>query len=237
MSMRDAWHEQAERWIQWARAPGHDSYWQFHRDAFLPLVPAPADLTVDIGCGEGRLSRDLRALGHHVVSVDASTKMATAARAKDGGAAAVADAARLPIKTATADCAIAFMSLQDIDDMPGALTEAARILRSHGQLVMAVSHPISSAGTFVGKHGDESRRFVIDGSWFERRRITTDVERDGYGMRFDSEHRPLQDYTDALTTAGFLIETLREVRDPDPGDKWNRIPLFLHIRAVIRRPA
>jgi SAM-dependent methyltransferase len=234
MSMRDAWDEQAERWIQWARAPGHDSYWQFHRDAFLPLVPAPADLTVDIGCGEGRLSRDLRALGHQVVSLDASAKMATAARAKDGGATTVADAARLPFKSGTTDCAIAFMSLQDIDDMPGAVTEAARILRPRGRLVMAVAHPISSAGTFVGEQDDESRPFVIDGSWFERRRITTDVERDGYGMRFESEHRPLQDYTDALTTAGFLIEALREVRDPHPDDKWHRIPLFLHIRAALR---
>src|SRR5204863_512976 len=173
MSMKDAWEQQAERWIRWARAPGHDSYWQFHRDAFLLLVPSPAALTIDIGCGEGRLSRDLRAVGHHVVSLDASTTMATAARAMDRQATAVADAAHLPIQSGAADCAVAFMSLQDIDDMPGAVTEAARILKRHGQFVIAVAHPVSSAGAFAGESGDENRSFVIEGSWFERRRIAT----------------------------------------------------------------
>ena len=51
-------------------------------------------------------------------------------------------------------------------------------------------------------------------------------------MTFHSEHRPLHDYTDALADAGFLIERIREVGDPDPADKWHRVPLFLHLRAV-----
>src|SRR5271165_3621610 len=37
--MRNAWDLHADEWISWARAPGHDSYWRFHREAFLPLVP------------------------------------------------------------------------------------------------------------------------------------------------------------------------------------------------------
>jgi hypothetical protein len=41
----------------------------------------------------------------------------------------------------------------------------------------------------------------------------------------------LHDYTDALGDAGLVIERLREVTDPDPDDKWHRIPLFLHLRA------
>jgi hypothetical protein len=51
-------------------------------------------------------------------------------------------------------------------------------------------------------------------------------------MTFHSEHRPLHDYTDALADAGFLIERTREVTDTDTGSKWNRLPLFLHLRAV-----
>jgi len=38
-------------WIAWAGTPGHDSYEKFHRDAFLPLIPRPGRLTVDVGCG------------------------------------------------------------------------------------------------------------------------------------------------------------------------------------------
>ena len=51
-------------------------------------------------------------------------------------------------------------------------------------------------------------------------------------MTFQSQHRPLQAYTEALANAGFLIERIREVADPSPADKWHKIPLFLHIRAL-----
>lgn len=52
--LRDAWQDNAERWIAWARAPRYDSFWRFHGDQFLTLLPAPRALTVDIGAGEGR---------------------------------------------------------------------------------------------------------------------------------------------------------------------------------------
>ena len=69
--MRDAWERNAEMWLAWARTPMHDSYWNFHRDQFLTLLPEPGTLTVDIGAGEGRLSRELARRGHVVVAVDA----------------------------------------------------------------------------------------------------------------------------------------------------------------------
>lgn len=50
-----------------------------------------------------------------------------------------------------------------------------------------------------------------------------------------SEHRTLQAYTEALSQSGFLIERLREVTEPDPNDKWRRVPLFLHLRAVLAK--
>ena len=53
MSLSDAWEREANAWIKWARAPGHDSYWRFHRDQFLAIVPPPGRLTLDLGCGEG----------------------------------------------------------------------------------------------------------------------------------------------------------------------------------------
>ena len=53
-SLGDSWDREAENWVRWARKPGHDSYWRFHRDAFFRLVPPPGRLTLDIGCGEGR---------------------------------------------------------------------------------------------------------------------------------------------------------------------------------------
>ena len=232
--LRDAWDDNAEAWISWARTPGHDSYWRFHRDAFLPLVPPPGRLTLDIGCGEGRVSRDLARLGHTVIGVDGSWVMASSARThpEASGPVLVGDAAALPLPDAVADCAVAFMSLQDIDALELAIAEAGRALCRGGQLLIAITHQASSAGRFVGVGEVEVPPFVIDGSWFERKALADTCERGGLTMTFHSEHRPLRDYSEALADAGFLIERIREVGDPDPEDKWHRIPLFLHLRAV-----
>jgi len=235
MVLRESWERHAEEWVAWARAPGHDSYWQFHRDAFLPLVPKPGRLTVDVGCGEGRLSRDLARLGHRVVGVDASRVMAAAASSHPDCPCPIvlADAAALPLPDASADCLVAFMSLQDVDAMELALTEAARVLSVGSRLIMAITHPLNTAGRFEQGGGeDHDRPFVIGGSYLERRTASDTVERDGYTMTFHFEHRPLQAYTGALAGAGFVIERLHEVTEPDPANKWNRIPLFLHLRAL-----
>jgi SAM-dependent methyltransferase len=68
--LSDAWEAEAEGWVRWARAPGHDSCWTFHRDSFLALLPGPGRLTLDVGCGAGRLTRDLAALVHRVIGLD-----------------------------------------------------------------------------------------------------------------------------------------------------------------------
>jgi hypothetical protein len=38
--LRDAWEHHAAEFVAWARTPDHDNYPQFHRELFLPLVPA-----------------------------------------------------------------------------------------------------------------------------------------------------------------------------------------------------
>jgi len=116
MDLRDAWERNAADWVRWARKPGHDSYWRFHRQRFLDLVPPPGRLTLDVGCGEGRVTRDLKELGHRAVGVDASETMIAAAREADpSGEYLVADAAALPFSDGRADLAVAFMLLMDID--------------------------------------------------------------------------------------------------------------------------
>src|SRR5919108_881746 len=109
-----AWEEHAAEFVAWARKPDHDSYWLFHRDQFLELLPPPGRRTLDLGCGEGRLARDLKALGHEVVGLDASPTLVAAAREADPELEVhVADAARLPFADAAFDLVVAFMSLQD----------------------------------------------------------------------------------------------------------------------------
>jgi SAM-dependent methyltransferase len=236
MSLKETWESQARQWIAWARAPGHDSYWRFHRDQFLRLLPQPGRLTVDVGCGEGRLTRHLKELGHRIVGVDSSPSMVAAARECDPSMDVhLADAAALPFEGGSADLAIAFMSLHDIDAMASVVQEVGRVLEPGGRFCVAIVHPINSAGGFESEHADA--RFIIMGDYLKAHPYSETVERDGLAMAFHSEHRPLEAYFLALEEAGFVIEALREPRVPDRairserGRRWQRLQLFLHLRA------
>ena len=236
MDLRNSWDAQAGQWIQWARAPGHDSYWRFHRDQFLDLIPPPGRRTVDIGCGEGRLTRDLKKLGHHVIGIDASPCLVAAARGSDPSMdIRLTDAAVLPLEDASADLVVAFMSLHDIDPMPTAVREVARVLQPGGRLCLAIVHPINSAGHFEDQKRDAP--FIIEGEYLRPFHYADAVERDGLTMTFHSQHRPLEAYFMALEDAGLLVEALREPSVPEyaigseAGRRWQRLPLFLHLRA------
>jgi len=232
-----SWETHAAAWIAWAREPGHDSYWRFHRDLFLASVPPAGRKTLDLGCGEGRLSRDLKALGHSVVGVDVSPTMLEGARHADVAIEThLADAAALPFPDSAFDCVVAFMSLQDIDDLREAISEVGRVLEPRGRLCLAIVHPLSSAGGFEG--ADERSPFVIRGSYLEESFYEDNVARDELEMTFVSAHRPLHAYTDAIHHSGLLIERLDEPSVPEhalsrpQSRRWQRVPLFLHIRAV-----
>jgi SAM-dependent methyltransferase len=236
MSLRDAWEAEAKSWVAWARRPGHDSYWQFHRDAFLAALPEAPARVVDVGCGEGRLPRDLQRLGYSVIGVDGSATLVEHARAADpSGDYRIADAAALPLPDASADLVTAFMSLQDVDDLEAAVREAARILVPGGHLRTAIVHPINSAGRAESR--DLDAPFVIPGSYFEERRYTDTIERDGLAMTFASMHRSLERVCGAILSTGMLIDYVAEIPDSTapPGSQWQRIPLFLHLGAVKNR--
>lgn len=213
------------------------AYWRFNRDAFLTLVPPPGRRTLEVGCGEGRVARDLAARGHRISGIDTSaTLVALAREASPELDLAVADAAALPFADGDFDLVIAFMSLQDVDDLDGAVREAGRVLEPGGRLVAAIVHPLNSAGTFTGD--DPAGPFVVEGSYLHPHRNVDVVERDDLTMTFVSEHRPLEAYSRALEAAGFLVEAIREPALP-PGawdartvGRWSRLPMFLHLRAV-----
>lgn len=235
MSAGEDWEREAENWIRWTRTPGHDGYW-YYRDCFFELVPPPGRATLELGCGEGRVSRDLAARGHRVTGVDASPTLLAAAReAHSEGEYLLADAADVPLPDASFDLAVAYNSLMDIEDMPRSVREAARLLLPGGRFCVCVTHPLVDAGRW-----DEEDRLVIERSYFGRRRYEGTFERDGLTITFHGWVYPLEGYFCALEEAGFLVEALRE--PPIPGAlverrgprsaRWKRLPNFLYLRAV-----
>ena len=124
--------------------------------------------------------------------------------------------------------AIAYMSLQDLDDLRGAVGEIARVLEPGGRLCLAIVHPLN-----------RPQETLED--YFSEHRFAESFERDGLSMTFEGVDRPLETYTRALADAGFLIQELREPRPlaavlaEAPGlVKARKRPYFLHMRCVLQ---
>ena len=209
MNLAGSWEEHADAWIRWARASPHDGFAEGTWPALRELLPPPGPGTVvDLGCGEGRGSRELRALGYRVVGADYSPTLTRAARASCPAIPVVrADAAALPFTGRSADLVVACMSLLDFDDFEGAVTEIGRVLRPRGQLCLAVVHPFISAQDEGTLHTPWSR---FSRPYLQTRRYTDRVERDGLAMTFSSMHRPLSAYITALAGQGLAITALAE---------------------------
>jgi ubiquinone/menaquinone biosynthesis C-methylase UbiE len=239
VTLEASWEREAAKWIAWARAPGHDSYW-YYREGFLALLPPPGRAVLDLACGEGRLTRDLAAAGYSVTGVDSSPSLVEAAREADpAGKYVLADAADLPFDDDCFDLVVAYNSLMDVDSMPAAVSESARVLTAGGHLCFAIVHPLNSAGAF--EDGTSESPFVIEGSYLAERRYAETLERSGFEMTFHSIHRPLEAYARELEEAGFLIEAIREpgapsevsrTWGPEGVARWGRLPCFLWLRAV-----
>jgi SAM-dependent methyltransferase len=216
--------DRAQGWLAWARTPGHDAYWSY-RDAFFALVPAPGDATLEVGCGEGRVSRDLVARGHSVTGLDASPTLLRAAAEADPASRYVDGAAEaLPFADGSFDLVVAYNSLMDVADMPAAVGEIGRVLAPGGRLCACVTHPMADAGRWL----DDER--LVGEPYLEQRHMQVPIERDGLAFTFEGSAYPLQDYVAALEAAGLAIEALREPADP-AGGRWARVPMFLMWRA------
>jgi SAM-dependent methyltransferase len=228
--MRRGWEAEARNWAEFARTAGRDvAHEDINLPALLRLLSAPAGLTLDLGCGEGRTGRVLQSRGYRVAGVDAAPTMVRLAAGHETPEPAVlADAAALPFRDGAFGLVVAYMSLHDMDRMPEAVAEAARVLERGGRLCLAIPHPVNSAGSFQARDADAP--FTIAGSYLDPGPADWVMDRSGIRLTFHSEHRPLESYSRALESAGLLIEAIREPRAPD--GRWQRIPLSLQLRAV-----
>ena len=77
-SDRNHWSRVAREWIAWARLPGHDAFWA-NRSSLVNVVGPGDGSALDVGCGEGRVSRVLKGLGYRVTAADPVVELVTTA--------------------------------------------------------------------------------------------------------------------------------------------------------------
>ena len=232
------WEDRADEWIEWTRRPKFDAYWAYRREFLDDILPSPGAATLEVGCGEGRVCRDMASRGHRVTGVDASPTLVDAASAMDSASIyKVADAESLPFDDSSFDVVVAYNSLMDVGDMPVAVHEASRVLVKGGRMAVCVTHPICDAGTFTDFSPDAP--FIVENAYRGARPFAAVVERDGLTMDFAGHAYDIESYAWAFESAGLLVERLREpapdlaVGVTQPGlERGVRVPYFLMLRLV-----
>ena len=229
------WSRIATEWMAWARAPNHDAFWAY-RGSLLAFIGQGAGDALDVGCGEGRVSRVLKECGYRVTAIDPVEKLVSASeQAGSADAYRIAAAADLPFENCSFDLVVAYNVLMDVEDVPAALKEMTRVLRPSGTLVISIVHPFADRGRFAGP--DANGPFVLQKSYFGRERFEGTEVRNGLKMHFAGWSQPLASYMAALEDAGLAITSLREPI-PDTVDngshieRWKKIPLFLWLKAM-----
>lgn len=105
------------------------------RAALLPLAGRPGAFLVDLGCGGGLLAPHVAALGYTHVGVDVVDSALRSARAH-GVMPIKGDVLHLPLGDGCADVVVAGEILEHVRDLDAAVTEACRLLRPGGLLVL-----------------------------------------------------------------------------------------------------
>jgi arsenite methyltransferase len=115
------------------------------RQVRVELALRAGEHVLDIGCGPGLLACEMAAdVGPNgrVVGVDPSESMLAIAQRRASRATreqvsfTIGEACALPAEDASYDAAAATQVYEYLDDVPGALTEARRVLRPEGRLVV-----------------------------------------------------------------------------------------------------
>lgn len=209
----EAWDAGAATWVGLVR----DGSTHPHDASIRALLPPPEGLTVDAGCGEGRLTRLLGSLGYDAVGFDRSAELIrVASEADPGGRYAVAPIDRLPLADAEARLVVCVNVLPHVVELAPALRELARVLAPSGSAVIGLLHPFAIAGTYDEEHDELRVRGYFDP-------VSHEVPLGEHHVAH--QHRTIEQYVSAFLAAGFSLEALREV----PG-RTGSVPRYLDLQ-------
>jgi SAM-dependent methyltransferase len=211
---RDLWEIHAPWWID-GFTDGADPEYE---EQILPLAAGElsgADRILDIGCGDGQISRMLAARGAEVVGVDPTWNQITVAARRAGGPAYLRAAADdLPFRAASFDAAVACLVFEHIDAVDAAIAEVARVVRPGGRFCFFLNHPLlqTPGSGWIDDHiVDPPEQYWRIGPYLVE---TETIEQVELGVYIRFIHRPLSRYVNTLAEHGLMLERMLEPAPP-----------------------
>ena len=232
------WSEHAEWWIDGFTGGVDPEYVE-------QIIPMAVDelggrgRVLDIGCGEGQISRAVAATGATVTGVDPVERHIKLAGERGGGPEyRLGSADSLPFGDETFDAVVACLVFEHIDDLDAAISEVSRVLVPGGRFAFFLNHPLlqTPGSGWIDDHMiDPPEQYWRIGPYLTETATHEEVE-PGVFIRF--VHRPLSRYVNCLAEHGLVV---RRMAEPSPPDGFLRrapeyplaatVPRLLYLRA------
>ena len=209
----DLWETHAEWWIDGFTAGADPEY----EEQILPLAArelAGAQRVLDVGCGDGQISRLAARLGAQVVGIDPTWNCVSVANQRGGAVFARAGAAQLPFADGTFDAVVACLVFEHIRDVDSAIAEVARVLQPGGRFCFFLNHPLlqtPNSGWIDDQFLDPPEQYWRIGPYLIEDETIEEVEKDVF---IPFIHRPLSRYVNTLAANGLLLERMEEPAPP-----------------------
>ncbi|MBH1988878.1 MAG: class I SAM-dependent methyltransferase [Myxococcaceae bacterium] len=226
-SNQASWERKAHCWDVFVGPNGEGDRNRFHLSdpKLLELLGDVTQKTVlDIGCGNGYLSRRIRQLGaSKVVGVDLPAMIEIARGYGDSGNgdrvdfrmddARILESIQAP---ETFDSVVANYVLMDLSDYRAALAAAFRVLKTGGIAIIVILHPAFPLEPAVPGEVEGVMAHRISRLYFEQH--VQHIKVKGFPKECENEefivfHRSLEEYRRAFEESGFIIER-KEVPKP-----------------------
>ena len=205
----------------------HAGWWQHHftdgadpeyEEQILPLADeylAGATRVLDVGCGEGQVSRRVARHGAWTVGVDPTAGQLVAAAGRGGDVRYVRSAAeQLPFAAGAFDAVVICLTLEHLDPFEPAIHEVGRVLAPGGCFALFLNHPLlqTPGSGWIDDHILEEQYWRI-GPY-----LPDDVamEEVAPGVRLPFMHRPLSRYINVMSECGLFVVRMDEP-PPPPG--------------------
>lgn len=168
----------------------------------LDILSVSQDATyLELGCGEGRVMRALRARGARVHAVEINDELAG-----HTWGVAVARLPAIPMRSAAYDGVYSVLTLEHIEDHVTFFSEAARVTKPSGIFALVMNHPVWTAPASTPISDSDGEVLWRPGDYFSSG--TSEIPAGGDTVIF--HHRSISELLNAAASAGWSLERMVE---------------------------